>query len=72
MKRTIIATSILAFTLSAAAPLFAAETNKPPLTPEQACRQQAHHEHIAKSKMRAYIESCVQKHNQATTTPVTK
>lgn len=72
MKRTIVATSILALTLSAAAPLFAAQSTKTPVTPEAACRQQAHHEHIAKSKMKAYIESCVQKHNQATTTPATK
>jgi hypothetical protein len=65
MKRTLVTTTILAFALSTAAPLFAAEMGTAQKTPaqiEQMCKSSAKKEHIAKSKREAYVKSCVEKH----------
>lgn len=68
MKRVIVTTTLLAFALSAASPLFAADTAAQK-SAEAACKAQAEKEHVAKDKLDAYMKSCIQKHAQAATTP---
>lgn len=65
MKRTTLTTSILALTLSAAAPLFAAQSTPNALSPHDACKQQAREQHIAKDQRRAFMKSCIQQHRQS-------
>jgi hypothetical protein len=68
MKRIVATTTVLAFALSVASPLFAAE-KKMTKTPEQICKAQAAKEHVSKHKRAAYIKSCVAKHHEAAATP---
>lgn len=67
MKRTILATSILAMTLSAAAPLFAAESTATTLSPHDACKQQAREQHIAREQRKSFMKSCIRQHRQSPT-----
>ena len=67
MKRTTVTTTLLAFALSAASPLFAADTGAHQ-SAEAACKAQAEKEHVAKDKLDAYLKSCIPKHTQAATT----
>jgi hypothetical protein len=64
MKRIVATTTVLAFALSIASPLFAAE-KKVTKTPEEICKEQAAKEHVSKHKREAYIKSCVAKHHKA-------
>lgn len=70
MKRTLATGTALAFLLAASGPLFAA-TNTHHKTPQQICKSQAKKEHVSKSKMQAYMDSCITKH-QASSSSKTK
>ena len=60
MKRTLATGTALVFLLAASGPLFAAaKTHK---SPEQICKAQAKKEHVASSKMQAYMDACIAKH----------
>lgn len=63
MKRALVTTTLLAFALATASPLFAAEKSTKHKTPEQTCSALAKKEHITKHKHDAYMKSCIEKHS---------
>ena len=63
MKRIVATSLALVFALSVA-PLYAAK--KTPKTPEHICKAEAKKEHVAKSKLEAFMKTCVEKHTNST------
>lgn len=63
MMRTLATGTALVFMMAASGPLFAA--TKTAKTPEQICKSQAKKEHVASSKMQAYMDSCIAKHQSS-------
>ncbi len=64
MNRIVATTVAMAFALSAASPLFAADKSSTK-TPEQICKAQAKKQHVSKSKLDAYLKTCVEKHTKS-------